>query len=266
MASHLGAASGAESVQGAELLGKVALVTGASAGIGRQVALTLAQAGARVAVAARRRDLLEEVAVEIAARTGSGALVLAEDVTKEEAPCRLQRTVREHWGGVDIVVQSAGGSRPLAIEATEAEWQEAMTLNFTAIRRLAHACLPGMIEAGWGRIISITGSLEPKSLNAANSAKAAVHAWAKGLSLEVARFGITVNSVSPGRIMSEQISTRMFPTEKDRTEFASAHIPVGYFGEPIDVAELVRFLASPQARYITGEIIHVDGGMRRSAF
>jgi 3-oxoacyl-[acyl-carrier protein] reductase len=122
-----------------------------------------------------------------------------------------------------------------------------------------------MKARGWGRIVNITGSSEPRSINAANSAKAAVHAWAKGLSREMAPHGITINSIQPGRIMSEQI-VRMHPTEEDRQQFARQNIPAGRFGEPEELANLVVFLSSPGAGYITGTVIPVDGGMSRFAF
>jgi 3-oxoacyl-[acyl-carrier protein] reductase len=141
-----------------------------------------------------------------------------------------------------------------------------MSINFTSIRRLTHAFLPTMEAQNWGRIVNITGSSEPRGLNAANSAKAAVHAWAKGLSREVGRYGITVNSIGPGRIMSEQIIQRLHPTEESRQQFAEANIPLGYFGEPSDIADLATFLASPLGRYITGQVVYVDGGMSRFAF
>jgi 3-oxoacyl-[acyl-carrier protein] reductase len=139
-----------------------------------------------------------------------------------------------------------------------------MALNFTRYRQVTHALLPQMIERKWGRIINITGKSEPEGLNAAFSAKAAVHAWAKGLSREIGRHNITVNCIPPGRIMSEQIR-RNYP-EDDRRRFAEEEIPVGYWGEPEDLAALAVFLASPIARYITGAVIPVDGGLRRYQF
>jgi 3-oxoacyl-[acyl-carrier protein] reductase len=168
-------------------------------------------------------------------------------------------------GHVDILVNAAGGSRPYPFEATKEQWAEAMVVNFVRLRELTHAVIPGMIGGRWGRIVNITGSSEPRGINAANSAKAAVHAWAKGLSREMAQHGITINSIQPGRIMSEQI-VRFHPTEEDRRKFAEEHIPVGRFGEPEELANLVVFLSSPLAGYITGTVIPVDGGMSRFAF
>jgi 3-oxoacyl-[acyl-carrier protein] reductase len=162
------------------------------------------------------------------------------------------------------LVNCAGGSRPLSVDAAEAEWEEAMTLNFTRQRQLTHAILPGMIEHHWGRIINITGKSEPERLNAAFAAKAAMHSWAKGLSRDVGKYGITVNSIAPGRIISEQI-LRNYPPE-ERKRHSATEIPVGEYGQPEDLAVLAVFLASPLARYITGTVIPVDGGLRRYSF
>ena len=140
-----------------------------------------------------------------------------------------------------------------------------MTLNFTALRRLTTGLVPDMQKNKYGRIINITGSVEPREVNIANAAKSAVHAWAKGLSRTVGIDGITVNSISPGRIKTEQIMKRRHPDPVEREEFAKREIPLGYFGEPEDLVCLIVFLASPIARYITGELIHVDGGIKRFA-
>jgi 3-oxoacyl-[acyl-carrier protein] reductase len=168
-----------------------------------------------------------------------------------------------HFGRLDILVNNAGGSRPTAVDAPDEIWEESWTLNFTAVRRLTQACLPAMQGQRWGRIINITCSSEPSGINAANPAKAAVHVWAKGLSRVVGRDGITVNCLAPGRIHSEQIDQRIHPTEESQLAFA-AQIPLGYFGDPADMAFLVACLCSPKARYLTGERIHVDGGYRRA--
>jgi 3-oxoacyl-[acyl-carrier protein] reductase len=132
------------------------------------------------------------------------------------------------------------------------------------VRQLTHALLPGMIDQGWGRIVNITGKSEPEGLNAAFSAKAAVHAWAKGLSREVGQYGITINCIPPGRIMSEQIERNYAP--EYRAEHAAKEIPMGRYGEPEELACLAVFLCSPIAQYITGTVLPVDGGLRRYSF
>ncbi|MBI2226445.1 MAG: SDR family oxidoreductase, partial [Betaproteobacteria bacterium] len=168
-------------------------------------------------------------------------------------------------GQIDILINCAGGSHPpLAIDAAEEKWALAMALNFIRVRQLTHAVLPAMIERKWGRIINITGKSEPDGLIAATPAKAAVHAWAKGLSREVGKFGITVNCIPPGRIMSEQIRRKY--SAEFRAEQSAREIPVGRYGEPEELACLAVFLASPVAGYITGAVMPVDGGLRRYAF
>jgi len=174
---------------------------------------------------------------------------------------RAARQAVQGLGQVDILVNCAGGSRPLPVDAGDDAWDEAMALNFTAVRRLTDAVLPGMRARGWGRIVNISGSMEPRSLNAASAAKAAVHIWAKGVSCDVAREGVTVNTIAPGRINSEQILARLYPTDEARQAFIEANIPIGHFGEPEDLGNLAAFLCSPLAAYITGAVIPVDGGM-----
>jgi 3-oxoacyl-[acyl-carrier protein] reductase len=247
------------------LNGKTALVTGASRGIGRAIALGLSREGVKVAVAARRVNLLEELAREIVSQRGAEPLVLEADLYQEGAAEKLAGAAAKGLGRIDILINAAGGSRPYPFEATKEQWAEGILVNFIRLRELSHAVIPGMKTRGWGRVINITGTSEPRGLNAANSAKAAVHAWAKGLSREMAKHGITINSIQPGRIMSEQI-VRFHPTEEDRRKFAQENIPMGRFGEPEELANLAVFLASPRAGYITGTVTPVDGGMSRFAF
>ncbi len=247
-----------------QLCDRTALVTGASMGIGRAIAKALAVEGVRVAAVARRMTLLEALAGEIVATGGPAPVLIVQDIMAEDAAERVSDLAQQQLGSVDILVNCAGGSRPLPVDAPDERWAEAMTLNFTRQRQLAQALLPQMIERRWGRIINITGKSEPEGLNAAFSAKAALHAWAKGLSREVGKYGITVNSIPPGRIMSEQIR-RNYP-EDYRKHFAETEIPVKYWGEPEDLAVLAVFLVSPLARYITGAVIPVDGGLRRYQF
>jgi 3-oxoacyl-[acyl-carrier protein] reductase len=239
--------------------GRTALVTGASSGIGRGIATALAREGVRLAVVARRRNLLEELQQEI------GKLVIIEcDLLAEGSVENIASEALRGLGSVEILVNNAGGSRRFTLEATEAQWEEALTLNFTRQRQLTHRLLAQMIARKWGRIINITGKSEPEGLNGAFAAKAAMHSWAKGLSREVGRHGITVNCVPPGRIISEQI-LRNYPPEFRKRE-SEEDIPVGEYGQPADIANLVCFLASPLARYITGAVIPVDGGLRRYQF
>ena len=248
-----------------QLTGKTALVTGASRGIGRAIALGLAREGAKLAISARRTHLLEEVAKEIVSARNAEPLVIESDLYQEGSAEKLAQAAEKGLGRVDILINAAGGSRPYPFEATKEQWAEGLLVNFIRLRELSHAVVPGMKARNWGRIVNITGSSEPRGLNAANSAKAAVHAWAKGLSREMAKHCITINSIQPGRIMSEQI-LRFHPTEDDRRKFAEENIPMGRFGEPEELANLAVFLSSPRAGYITGTVTPVDGGMSRFAF
>jgi 3-oxoacyl-[acyl-carrier protein] reductase len=163
---------------------------------------------------------------------------------------------------VDILVNNAGGSRKFTLDTDEAQWHEAMTLNFTRQRQLTHQLLAQMMDRKWGRIVNLTGKSEPEGINGAFCAKAAMHSWAKGLSREVGKHGITVNCIPPGRIISEQILRNYTPEYR---QWQSEHeIPVG--GMDPGHRQPVCFLASPRARYITGAVIPVDGGLRRYQF
>lgn len=154
---------------------------------------------------------------------------------------------------------------PVPIDAPKEQWEEALLLNFFRLRELTHEVVPIMRRHRWGRIVNFTGTSEIRMLNAAFAAKAAVHAWAKGLSKELAREGITVNSLQPGRIHSEQMSKR-YPTKEEEQAYADQWIPMGRFGEPEEIANVAIFLASDAASYITGAVIPVDGGMSSFAF
>lgn len=248
-----------------QLSGLTALVTGASQGIGRAIALRLAEEGVKLAIAARRTDLLEAVSGQAAAAGHEPPLVLAYDLYPEDAAETLAQRAQEALGSIDILINAAGGSRPLPFDASKEQWSEGMTLNFWRLRELTDALVPAMADRGFGRIVNITGTSEPPGLNAASTAKAAVHAWSKGLSREFASRGITINCLQPGRIRSEQID-RKYPTEESRRAFCETEIPIGRFGQPEELADLAVFLASPRASYITGTVIPVDGGMSRFAF
>jgi 3-oxoacyl-[acyl-carrier protein] reductase len=215
-------------------------------------------------IAARRAELLEDTAGAIAAAGGKRPVIVVEDLIAEGAPERIAAAALARLGSVDILINNAGGSRPFKLDASEEQWQEAMTLNFTRQRQLTHRLLDQMMARKWGRIVNITGKSEPDGINGAFCAKAAVHSWAKGLSREVGKHGITVNSIPPGRIMSEQIERNYSP--EYRQWQADNEIPVGRYGAPEDVANLVCYLVSPLGGYITGTVIPVDGGLRRYQF
>ena len=248
-----------------QLQGRTALVTGASVGIGRGIAHALAAEGVRLALTARRLDKLREVAAEIVAAGGAEPVIFEQDMLAEDAAPRIAQLALEGLGSVDILVNNAGGSRSFKdLHVSEEAWNEAITLNFHRPRQLGDALIDQMIERRWGRIINITGKSEPDHVNGAFCAKAGMHSWAKGLSRMVGQHGVTVNCIPPGRIHSEQIFRNYTP--EYRQWQCENEIPVGRYGEPEDLANLVCFLASPKASYITGAVIPVDGGLRRYQF
>jgi len=244
--------------------GKTALVTGASSGIGRSIAIALGREGVQVAITARRQDLLQETAKEISNVGGMSPIVIECDLLQEGAVGKIADTALKELKSVAILINNAGGSRSFNLDTTEEQWEEALTLNFTRQRQLARSLLNSMIDAKWGRIINITGKSEPDGINGAFCAKAAMHSWAKGMSREVGKHGITVNCIPPGRIISEQILRNYSPEYREWQ--SENEIPVGEYGQPEDIANLVCYLVSPLARYITGTVIPVDGGLRRYQF
>ena len=248
-----------------QLQGRTALVTGASVGIGRGIAHALAAEGVRLALTARRMDKLQEVAAQIVAAGGTEPVLFEQDMLAEDAAPRIAQRALAGLGGVDILVNNAGGSRSFKdLHVSEEAWNEAITLNFHRPRQLGDALIDQMIERRWGRIINITGKSEPDHVNGAFCAKAGMHSWAKGLSRMVGPHGVTVNCIPPGRIHSEQIFRNYTP--EYRQWQCENEIPMGRYGEPEDLANLVCFLASPKASYITGAVIPVDGGLRRYQF
>jgi 3-oxoacyl-[acyl-carrier protein] reductase len=247
------------------LAGRHCFVTGASAGIGRGAALALAAEGAVLSIAGRNKSELEATRDMITAQGASVLRIVTCDLAQPAGIDTAVAAITQAERPVEVLINNAGGSRPYKLDAPvdAAAWNEAIDLNFTAARRLAESALPAMRRAHWGRIITITGSLALKGMNAATPAKAAITSWSRALSIQVAADGITVNCVAPGRINSEQILNRLFPTEEIRRREIELNVPAGRFGEPEEIAAVITFLASARASYVTGTMIPVDGAMLR---
>jgi 3-oxoacyl-[acyl-carrier protein] reductase len=242
------------------LAGRIALVTGASQGIGRACALELAKAGAVVALAARNLDKLNEVAAEISAAGGT-AHAFALDVASEESIKECAKVVIAHCGGVNILVNNAGITRDiLAMRMKRKDWDDVLTTNLTGAFLMTQAVMSQMVKARWGRIINVTSVVgEMGQAGQANYAasKAGLIGLTKSLARELASRSITVNAVAPGFI--ETAMTEIL-TEEQKNAMAQ-HIPLGRAGTDVEVAHAVTFLASEEAAYITGHTLDVNGGM-----
>jgi 3-oxoacyl-[acyl-carrier protein] reductase len=246
------------------LNGKTAVVTGASQGLGRAIATTLAAEGVRIFATARNEELLSGLKSDIVAEGGLEPVVFVQDFQNPDAGENIASAALGALGHVDILINNAGASQPVEPVAPEADWEAGMALGFTRQRQLAQALLPGMMERRSGSILNITGTTEPTQINVSAVSKAAIAVWSKGLSRQVGRYGITVNCLQPGLLDTAQIR-RLFPGDA-RREFAEREIALGDFGEPQDVGNMAAFLVSPRARYVTGTVAVVDGGMRHYAF
>ena len=242
------------------LQGRIALVTGASQGIGRAVALELARAGATVAVAARNEAKLAEVVAEIEAAGGKAA-AFALDVASDESIKTGAKAVLERFGKVEILVNNAGITRDgLAMAMKRADWDDVLGTNLTGAFLLTQAVLRPMLKNRWGRIINISSVVgrtgQGGQVNYAAS-KAGLIGMTRSLAREVASRGITVNAVAPGYI--ETAMTAIL-TDEQRTAMTS-QIPLARAGTDRDIAAAVAFLASEEAGYITGHTLDVNGGM-----
>jgi 3-oxoacyl-[acyl-carrier protein] reductase len=242
------------------LEGRTALISGASQGIGRACALTLAKAGARVALAARNEAKLADVAAEIKAAGGT-AEVFAIDIASEESIKAGAKAAIGHFGSVDILVNNAGITKDgLLMRMKRADWDAVLTTNLTGTFLLTQAVLSPMVKARWGRIVNISSVVgEMGQAGQANYAasKAGLIGFTKSLARELASREITVNAVAPGYI--ETAMTAVLD-EKQRGAML-AHIPLGRAGTDQDIANAVCFLASDEAAYITGHVLDVNGGM-----
>lgn len=240
-----------------DLTGKNALVTGASGGIGADIARALHQAGATVGLSGTRVDPLETLAGEL----GERAHVLPCNLSDKDAVDALPKQAAEAMGSVDILVNNAGITRDnLFMRMSDDEWQSVIDVNLGATFRLCKGVLRGMMKARWGRIVNISSVVgatgNPGQGNYAAS-KAGMVGMSKSLAYEVASRGITVNAVAPGFIetaMTDKLTD-------DQKSGILTQIPAGRMGSPNEIASAVLYLASPEAAYVTGTTLHVNGGM-----
>lgn len=240
-----------------DLAGKNALVTGASGGIGGEIARVLHTQGATVTLSGTRVDALEALAKDLGDRTH----VIAARLGEEGAAETLAKEAADVMGSVDILVNNAGLTRDgLAMRMKDDDWQQVIDVNLTASFQLIRTCLRGMMKARWGRIISISSVVgvmgNPGQINYVAS-KAGMIGMSKSLAQEVANRGITVNCVAPGFIESPMTEA----LNDDQKEKILMGIPKGTMGTPQDVANSVLYLASDEAAYVTGQTLHVNGGM-----
>jgi 3-oxoacyl-[acyl-carrier protein] reductase len=242
------------------LQGKVAVVTGGSRGIGRAVATVLAREGAVITLCARDRVLLEKVAAELES-SGAQALAVQADVTRASEVEQMIGACVERIGQVDILVNNAGITRDnLLLRMKDEEWDAVLSTNLKGVFHCTRAVLRPMIKQRSGRIINLTSVVavmgNPGQANYV-AAKAGIIGLTKATAREVASRGITANAVAPGFIETDMTHA----LDPELQEQMRSQIPLGRFGRPEDVAELVAFLASDRAAYITGQVIHLNGGL-----
>ena len=240
--------------------GRVALVTGASQGIGRACTLVLAAGGAKLALCARNHEKLEQVAAEIAAAGGEAASFKMDVASEDEIKAGV-KAVLERFGKIDILVNNAGITRDqLVMRMKRADWDDVINTNLTGPFLLTQACISSMLKQRWGRIINVTsifGQIGQAGQANYASSKAGLIGLTMAVAREVASRNITVNAVAPGFIetaMTSALSEEL--KEKMRTT-----VPLGRTGTDSDVAHAVKFLASEEAGYITGEVLKVNGGI-----
>ena len=246
------------------LKGKTAIVSGASQGFGRAITKELAMEGVNVFATARNEALLNSLRDEVIAAGGVEPVTFVQNFVAPEGPHNIATAALAALGSIDILINNAGRSQPLDVVGAEDEWTAAMTLDFHRHRQLTQQLLPQFMEHRQSTILNIISTYELRSINASAVAKASIAAWSKQLASQLGPHGIRVNCLQPGLIDTANIRP-FFPGDECR-KFAEREIPLGDFGEPQDIANMATFLVSPRARYITGSVAVVDGGMRHYAF
>jgi 3-oxoacyl-[acyl-carrier protein] reductase len=257
------------------LKGKVAIVTASSRGIGRAAAEALAAEGARIAMCARTTADVMAAAEQIRAHTGGEVLAVAADLTKADDIQRVVDRTAEAYGTVNILVNNAGGPAPGGFDGVgETEWRAAFEITLLSVVRMTRAALLFLRKGGGGVIINIQSTsvkVPLDNLILSNSIRSSVIGLAKSLSFELAKDGIRVNNVLPGAIMTDRQremlalqSARSGKSVEEIVRLREAAIPLGRFGEPEDLGNMIAFLASERARYVTGVTVQVDGGLVRS--
>lgn len=243
------------------LAGKTALITGASRGLGKAIALALAEEGARVVLAARDLDLLKETA-EAVQQSGAEALVFKTDVTQEAEILALEKAVGRQAGQIQILVNNAGMNiRKPATEFALAEWRQVLDTNLTSAFLMCRVFVPMMKGQGYGRILNLTSIMSHVSLpgrTAYSASKAGLLGFTRALALELAPEKITVNGISPGPFATE-INTPVLQNPELNAQFVS-RIPLGRWGEVREVGALAVYLCSEEAGFITGTDLLIDGG------
>ncbi len=243
------------------LEGHVAVITGASKGLGRQMAESLAASGAAVAVVARSKDLLDEVVAGITAKGGKAAAIVA-DVSNDAAVADVAEQVSEMLGTCDILINNAGiNNRKAVDEFTTKEWNEIVGINLTAPFMMCRAFVPGMKEKNWGRIINMTSIMSHVSIplrTGYSATKAGLLGMTKALALELAPHNITANGISPGPFATEMNKPILDDPERN-AQFLS-RIPAGRWGKLEEIGSLAVYMCSEDAGFITGTDIVIDGG------
>lgn len=250
------------------LTNKVAMISGASRGIGRAIALGLAAEGCRLSLCARGKERLDKTAQEVGERA-SDVLATALDVTQEAEAQDWVEETQQRFGGVDILINNVGGSRPGGnLEATRSDWQAGFALNFFSALDLCRLVVPAMQERQTGCVINITSiyGREWGGPMTYNASKAAMISLSKEMARELAPKGIRVNSVAPGSILFPGGSWEKRQKENPEgiAAFVKAELPAGRFGKPEEVADVVVFLASERANWVSGACLNVDGCQSRS--